>query len=134
MSNVKQVRIRGQMTFDASPGEMKDGVWHDLMHLLGTPAGAANRVRQDEALRLLGQIALPTIGLQIKWTGQQMVPNNHGGQMAMMAYEISGEEAWSWDALDSVVKTLGFVGTVEAAQARDVENEGKWSSIGPEVI
>ena len=121
MSNVKQISIKGLMTFDASPGTMIDGIWNDLLHLSGTWADAS-RVRTDEALRLLGQLSLPTIGVSIKWTGQQMVDNNHGGQMTMMSYEISGAEAWSWDSVKAMVDTLRFVGVVLEGQATDVDN------------
>ena len=121
MSNIKQIDIAGRMTFDASPGEMKDGIWHDLANL---SAVARSSTRTDEALRLLGQIGLPTIGLTITWKGQEMVENNHGGQMAMMGFSITGQEAWSWDALRKLVETLNFVGQVEFASARDFEEEG----------
>lgn len=119
MSNVKQITIKGEMTFDASPGEMIDGIWNDLSDL---SAVARSSTRTDEALRLLGQISLPTNGLRINWTGQRMVENNHGGQMTMMAFEITGAEAWSWGAVEAAVKVLRFVGVVHEGEVVDVDN------------
>ena len=121
MSNVKQIHIVGRMTFDASPGELVDGVW------TGEPVGyTAARKKQDAALRLLGQISLPTIGLDIVWGKSEAVENDRGGRMTLVEYEITGSEAYSWKALESIVQTLRAVGAGVWSRARDLEDGGEW--------
>lgn len=126
MSNVKEVRIRGEMTFDAFP--------------LGTDGGDAGaRVIHERIVGLLGWLNMPTFGLRIVWSrgvpgGMRFIPNERGGATAMYRYTISGSEAVSWEALADMVALLSKVGEVHQAQARDIENDGDWCAITPKEV
>jgi hypothetical protein len=107
MANIKEVEIRGSLPFDC--GE------------------------DDDMLRLLGQLNTPTCGLRIDWAPSptRYEPNEHGGRTAIYVFLIHGQEAASWDYLYGVVRTIQAAGgNVAQAKARDVEDGGRWESLG----
>jgi hypothetical protein len=76
-----------------------------------------------EMARILAQLNTPTIGLRIKWIGQNgWKPNEHGGVTAMYRFEIRGEEAVSFGyvaRVGEIVRACG--GVVTHLHAIDLE-------------
>jgi hypothetical protein len=102
MANIHAVQIKGFMAFDAN--------------------------EDADALKLIGKLALPTIGISIFFfpDDEFSVKNDFGGQTAMIPYSICGREAWSADAIKSMVATLNNAGVVYFARQRDMDNETDW--------
>lgn len=99
MSNVKRVTIVGVLPFDCD---------------------------QDHTIKgWLATMNTPTFGLRITWGNEpKMVANEHGGQTAMYPFAIQGDEAVSYDALDTLVKAIKRLGTITENTVKDLENAG----------
>lgn len=103
MANVHEVEIKGAMAFDANG--------------------------DNEVLKLLGWLSLPTIGFKIEFGNYFYVDNSHGGKTCLYNYEITGKEAVNSGAIRADVVTLARAGIVRTASYRDVENNSGWSHI-----
>ena len=78
---------------------------------------AAERIRS-----FLAATTVPHFGINIRWPGQERRERNgHGGLTVYMAYEISGDEAVSFPALDQLVSDLKMWGNVHKAEYNDCE-------------
>lgn len=97
MSNIKGVRIEGKMPFDIT--------------------------EDDKARSWLGMLNGPSIGLRIIYGGTSTIENEHGGRTTMYEFEISGEEAIRFEALQTMVRELDEAGArIYQAYAQDIED------------
>jgi hypothetical protein len=113
MSNVKRVRIEGNMTFDASEVTFHNG---------GSEVEASSE-RCREMMEWLSYLNLPAVGIRIHFLpgGDSRTNRGTGGVMTFVRYEITGEEALAWPALEDLVRTLERVGFVSRQEAMDVD-------------
>lgn len=98
MSNIKQVKIIGEIPFNATEH-------HDIC-------------------KFLGQLNGPTIGLRMQYLGSAKPrPNRHGGKTSYYNFCISGQEAVAEGWLKNLVQALVNCGaSIVEACYRDVEN------------
>lgn len=96
MSNIKRVEITGELPFNATDH-------HDVR-------------------KFFGQMNGPTIGINVKYTGQGKArPNDYGGQTAYYKFCISGEEAVSDAWLANLMQALVNCGaSIEKAHYWDI--------------
>lgn len=116
MSNIKSIRIDGMMTFDVHPVVLRrqdSGAYK---------AFSAGYTPDEEVLRMLGQLSLPSIGFKVEWSSEFYVDNDHNGRTCFYNYVISGREAVSDDWINRLVQALRRVGIVREARSFDVEN------------
>lgn len=98
MSNVKQVEISGTMPFNCDENQKIKG-W-------------------------LASMNTPCFGLRITWGVDValMVTNDHGGKTAHYDFRISGREAVSYSAIESLkAAILSIGGRVEKSKVHDCE-------------
>lgn len=70
----------------------------------------------------LAFFAGPTSGIRLSWDGPiEYRPNEHGGDTAMYAFLLAGEEAVRWPALDDLLGVLQRLGTVAEWRVDDIE-------------
>lgn len=120
MANIKRVTAKGWLTFDASVFEPALGRREICVR------GEDNR---RGLLELLGQMALPTFGLKMRFLpGEVDMLNIHGGKTALVQYEIEGYEAVSWGWLENLEILLRMCGVVNSWTAEDVEESGWYGS------
>ena len=101
MSNVKRVRINGELPYD----------W-------------ASRLTPEETQLMATYLLSPSIGIRLTWGASHMVPNPDGsnGRTAMYAFNVQGEEAIRWSALDALNAVFKRLGTA-SGHAKDIEDE-----------
>lgn len=106
MSNIKQVSIKGQMPF--------------------------NIYENDEAVKLLGILNSPSIGIKIEYGAHFSMPSKHNtGVTTYYNFTIGGQEAVQWKTLKHWVSILEDAGCVlSTMEAKDIENiDGRWEVI-----
>lgn len=98
LSNAKRVEITGELPFNATDH-------HDVR-------------------KFFGQMSGPTIGINVKYTGQAKArPNEFGGQTAYYKFCISGVEAVSEAWLENLMQALRNCGaSIEKAHYWDIDN------------
>ena len=134
MSNVKQIRIQGELdtlALMAAPESIKpraDGlaVGIDLVNGHNIPAdkvelaiAAAKRLN-----RFLAATTLPHFGLKVAFENApcRLEKNGRGGQIYYFRYTITGEEAIPWESFEELVAGLAVFGKVYLRACRDIEN------------
>jgi hypothetical protein len=98
MSNVKRIRIEGELPFNCT---------------------------DDEAMRSkLGTLNGPSIGLRLTWSPrpESLRPNGNGGRTAYYRFFILGEEAVSWEWLRELRATIERLGELFTWLAQDIES------------
>ncbi len=97
MSNIKEVYIKGWMPFDSY--EHKD-------------------LNQK-----LGVLNAPTVGIRIKYLGQEKYRETDVGQHCLVLFEIAGQEAFPQAFFDNLTNYINLAGgEIEQYQLIDVEN------------
>lgn len=107
MANIKSVSIQGEVPF----------YWlSDPQYGGGIPT--------DDAAFIAGLAMSPSGGLRIEYGNSTFVPNKDGsnGKTAMYEFELHGEEAISFPALERFVGIIGKVGVVEDIEVHDIED------------
>ena len=85
MSNVKTIEIEGTMPSDAGG--------------------------DDDLLRMLGMISLPSMGINITYSnGTAVVPNGRGGRVTMHRFRLHGQEAMAYSFIDLFIDRVKHVG------------------------
>lgn len=100
MSNTKSICITGELPFN----------WTSEM-----PA--------EDALRLAGAVASPSLNLTLEYGRSRYEENEHGGLTCVYQFTLDGTEAVSWVWLNAVqesINTLPF-GCVDVASIDDLE-------------
>lgn len=96
MSNIKQIRITGQLPF--------------------------NCYETPELQPYLAQMNCPTIGIRIEWGNCTMIPNSYGGQTATYDFVISGEEAVRLGWIEGLKQGIDEAGgNVKSIFVKDIE-------------
>src|SRR5262245_23432927 len=106
MSNVKRVRIKGELPFNFMDGEEMGGTL------------------SDSDIAFLARCLMGKHGLKLRWLpGGRIIPNAKGGKTTYDRFQITGEEALRWETLDLLADTLEKAGAIlQDAAAKDIED------------
>lgn len=129
MSNVKDIKIVGDLDTLGIAEATCESVDSDLAleflekgHNIAKADVPAAQKAAKMITRFLAQSTFPHFGLKIQFGGESREEKNgYKGQITYFNYEITGQEAVSYDYLQNLVAALEVFGKVDVRAIRDLE-------------
>lgn len=105
MSNVKDIQITGHVPFN----------W----------LAYDSPLTDNDAGFIASWFLSPAVGLEIRFTPSGYRPNSNGGQTAMYGFDVTGQEAIAYPAIDRFCRLVEAAGgDITRKQVIDLEDRG----------